>query len=59
MLMVKIFDAEDEIELEEDINDFLQSINETQLKDIKYQVASCGDLDEIWGGFSALILYRE
>lgn len=58
MLQVKVFDAEDEMELEEDINEFLQTISEAQLMDIKFQVAGAGDADETWTGFSALILYR-
>ncbi|HET7580022.1 MAG TPA: sporulation protein Cse60 [Bacillales bacterium] len=61
MLKVKIFDAEHEADLEEEINAFLATITEFQLQDIKFQVAAAEDAD---GGeaiccFSAMILYRE
>lgn len=59
MLRVKIFDADDEVALEEEMNDFLEDINESQLKDIQFQVAGTGDEEEVWTGYSALILYRE
>lgn len=59
MLKVKVFDADDESELEEELNEFFQTINETQLKDIKFQTAGIDDIDETWYGFSALVLYRE
>lgn len=60
MLKVKIFDEEHEIDLEEKINDFLCTIDESQFKEIKYEVACLDDEEEgqVYC-FSAMIVYRE
>ena len=55
-MKVKIFDYEDEVDLEEDINDF---ISDTSIRviDIKYQVAVSIFSEEQIFCFSAMILY--
>lgn len=61
MLKVKLFDEEHELDLEESINAFLQTIHQDQFKDIQYNVAVAEDTED--GGsifcFSALILYKD
>lgn len=54
-MKVKIFDEESEIDLENDINEFLE---EKELIDIKYEVSIgiCGE-DQIYC-FSAMIIYQ-
>ena len=56
-MKVKIFDEEDEEDLEEDINSFL-SDEEIKVVDIKYQVAVSIFSEEQVFCFSALILYE-
>ncbi|TLS39042.1 sporulation protein Cse60 [Pseudalkalibacillus caeni] len=61
MLKVKLFDEENENDLEEAINQFFETIDEHQLIDIKYQVALAEDsLDEEYMVYcySAMIIYR-
>jgi hypothetical protein len=65
MLKVKIFEEECEQELEGQINCFLETIKEHQLRDIKYNVEIAEDFDEednettsFIYSFSALILYE-
>ena len=57
-IKVKIFDYEDEIDLEEDINNFISSSN-IEVIDIKYQVGVGIFSDEQIFCFSALIIYIE
>ena len=57
-IKVKIFDYEDEIDLEEDINIFISSSN-IEVIDIKYQVSVGVFSDEQIFCFSALIIYIE
>ena len=57
-IKVKIFDYEDEIDLEEDINNFINSSN-IEVIDIKYQVSVGVFSDEQIFCFSALIIYIE
>ena len=54
-MKVKIFDEESEIDLEEDINNFIE---DKELIDIKYEVSTmiCGE-DQIYC-FSAMIIYQ-
>jgi hypothetical protein len=61
MLKVKVFDAEHEADLEEEMNTFLAGINELQVQDVKFQVAAAEDSDngETVCCFSAMVLYRE
>lgn len=57
-MLVKVFDEEHEQDLEEAINEFLQTINE--LIDIKYSIAIMNDFktnEQIYC-YSALIIYQ-
>jgi hypothetical protein len=57
---IKVFDECHEKDLEDVVNRFLEKIEETQLIDIKYQVAcSATDEDEQIYCFSACIIYKE
>lgn len=61
MLRVRVFDAEHEADLEDELNDFLATITEAQFRDVKFQVSAAEDTD---GGetvccFSAMVIYRE
>lgn len=55
MMKVKIFDFEDEKDLENEINNF---ISDVEVLDIKYQVAISVFSEEQIYCFSALIVYR-
>lgn len=55
IMKVKIFDCEDEIDLEDSINSFLSEIKE--LVDIKYQVSVGIFSEEQIFCFSAMIIY--
>lgn len=57
-MKVKIFDYEDEIDLEEDINSFIND-NNIEIIDIKYQVSSSIFGEEQVFCFSAMIIYIE
>ena len=57
-MKVKIFDYEDELDLEEDINDFIDS-NNIEVIDIKYQVSTSVFSEEQIFCFSAMIIYTE
>ncbi len=57
-MKVKIFDYEDEIDLEEDINLFIES-NNIEVIDIKYQVSVGVFSEEQIFCFSAMIIYTE
>ena len=57
-IKVKLFDEEDEFDLENDINQFITTEN-IELIDIKYQVAVSVFSEEQIFCFSALILYIE
>lgn len=56
-MKVKLFDEEDEFDLENDINDFLKD-ESIELMDIQYQVSVSVSGEEQIFCFSALILYR-
>jgi len=56
-MKVKIFDEEDEFDLENDINEFLDD-DSIELMDIKYQVGVSIFGEEQVFCFSALILYQ-
>lgn len=56
-MKVKLFDCEDEGDLEEDINGFLS--NNIDVIDIKYQVAMGIFSEEQVFCFSAMILYQD
>ena len=56
IMKVKIFDEEDEKDLENDINEFLESL-EGEVVDIKYQVSVGVFSEEQVFCFSAMIVY--
>ncbi len=56
-MKVKIFDYEDELDLEEEINDFIS--DDIEVIDIKYQVAVSIFSEEQVFCFSAMIVYTE
>ena len=56
-MKIKIFDEEDEFDLENDVNEFLESEN-VQVVDIKYQVGVSVFGEEQVFCFSAMIIYR-
>ena len=56
-MKVKIFDCEDETDLEEDINNFIN--NSIEIIDIKYQVAVGVFSEEQIFCFSAMIIYKD
>lgn len=56
-MKVRIFDEEDESDLEEDINEFITEF--IDIVDIKYQVAVSVFGEEQIFCFSAMIIYRE
>ncbi|MGP4081994.1 sporulation protein Cse60 [Pseudalkalibacillus sp. R45] len=62
MLQVKLFEAEHEQDLEDEINEFLTQLHESKFIDIKYEVSMAVDEDtedfESLYSFSAMILYR-
>lgn len=57
-MKVKIFDLEDENDLENDINNFLENIN-GEVIDIKYQVSVGIFSEEQVFCFSAMVVYME
>lgn len=54
-MKVKIFDCEDETDLEESLNEFLSTIND--IVDIKYQVSVSVFSEEQIFCFSAMVVY--
>ncbi len=56
-MKIKIFDEEDEKDLEQDINDFIMD-ESIEMIDIKYQVSSSIYAEEQIYCFSALIIYK-
>lgn len=59
MFKVKLFDEEHEKDLEELLNEFLSTIPEHKIKEIKYQVAVSHDKDGEIYCFSAMVVYKE
>lgn len=55
-MKVKIFDEENEKDLEKDINDFIEELNK-EIIDIKYQVSCSIYSEEQIFCFSAMIIY--
>ena len=56
-MKVKIFDEEDEKDLEEDVNKFLENLDK-EVVDIKYQISSSIYSEEQIYCFSAMIIYK-
>ena len=60
MIQVKLFDTEHEKDLEEEMNAFLVNIRDSQIVDIKYNVAmNAEEEDEQIYCFSAMIVYKK
>ena len=57
-MKVKLFDTEDEMDLEEDINAFIMN-NSIEVIDIKYQVGVGIFSEEQVFCFSAMVIYTE
>ncbi len=55
IMHVKIFDLEDEEDLEKEVNNFLEK--DIEVVDIKYSVSSCVFSEEQIFCFSAMIIY--
>lgn len=55
-MKVKLFDEEDELDLENDINNFIND-NSIEVIDIKYQVSVAVFSEEQLYCFSAMIIY--
>lgn len=58
-IKVKIFDEEHESDLEENVNEFLEDLDDGEFIDIKYQVSSFYDDRTQVYCFSAMIIYKE
>ena len=58
LMKVKLFDTEDELDLEEDINHFIKT-NSIEIIDIKYQVSVGIFSEEQVFCFSAMVIYIE
>ncbi|HET7626904.1 MAG TPA: sporulation protein Cse60 [Bacillales bacterium] len=58
---MKLFDAEHEADLEEELNAFLAEVPENLVKDVKYGVAAAADEESgaVVCSFSAMVLYSE
>ena len=59
MIKVKMFDFEHELDLEEAINEYLEDFKESEIIDIKYQLAVMYDNKEQVYCYSAMIIYKE
>ena len=56
-MRVKIFDENHEKDLELKVNDFLKTIKEEDIFDIKFQVSTLYDSEQIYC-FSCMIIYK-
>ncbi|PLS14928.1 sporulation protein cse60 [Bacillus sp. M6-12] len=60
MVQVKLFDCEHEKDLESEINSFLKKIDEDNLIDIKFNVATINEeQNEQIYCFSAMVIYNK
>lgn len=59
-MKVRAFDANHELDLQDDVNEFLKGIREEKIVDIKYCVSVVGfmDKEQIYC-FSALVIYKD
>lgn len=59
-MKVRAFDANHELDLQDNLNSFLKGINEDKIVDIKYCVSVVGfmDKEQIYC-FSALVIYKD
>ena len=58
-MLVKVFDENHELDLEMKVNDFLKNINDEDIIDIKYQVATLYDEREQIYCYSEMIIYKK
>ena len=58
MVKVKLFDEEHELDLEDEVNNFIEEL-EGRIIDIKYQVAIGYNNNEMEYCYSCLIMYEE
>ena len=58
-MKVKLFDEGHEKDLENEVNEFLQTITDKKILDIKYQVAIMFDMKEQIYCYSAMIIYQD
>lgn len=58
-MKVKIFDQSHELDLEEQVNNFLANLESSQVIDIKYQVSIMYDYKNQIYCYSAMIIYHE
>ena len=58
-MFVKMFDENHELDLEKKVNDFLKNINDEDIVDIKYQVATLYDEREQIYCYAAMIIYKK
>jgi hypothetical protein len=60
MIQVKVFDYEHEKDLELEMNEFLKTVDEQNIVDIKYHIAAIPEEEEeqIYC-FSAMVIYRK
>lgn len=57
-MKVKLFDESHELDLEEDINNFLKENEDKEIIDIKFQVSIAMYSEEQIYCFSAMIMYK-
>lgn len=57
-MKVKLFDETHEKDLEDAINDFLKTIKEEDVIDIKYQLSTMYDYKDQIYCYSAMIIYK-
>lgn len=58
IMMVKVFDESDELDLEDDINKFIEE-EDIEIIDIKFSVSNSVYSEEQLYCFSALVMYKE
>ena len=57
MIQIKCFEEAHESDLEDEINDFLCELNESDFIDLKYSSSHFFDAEQIYS-FSACVIYR-
>lgn len=57
MIQVKVFDEEDEDDLSDAINTFLEEKEDIQLLDVKFATTTYEDEEDVVFSFSALLIY--
>lgn len=58
-MKVKIFDEGHEKDLEDAINDFLKTLKDEDIIDIKYQISTMYDYKEQIYCYSAIVIYKD